>query len=507
MTQHCVTSNKHVNSYRIAAGFLNCWLMSHGDEASGTGASRTSRKPSSSTRAMLISSRSTRLTTSVVVVFPEALRRSDEVLNITRDDADTLVQKAAIAQAEGDLPRASALLSGLRLAAGNPEGLETQVYQAILERRPAQIIPRLKELLAKPDPALGSFNGELRFWLGWAQEVAGDHAGARESWRQAHSEMEPFLKEQPDNSIPIGDLALINMGLGDKAAALAFSERAIAANPIEKDVATGPMPIEILARVAAGIGEPDRAIAALQKLLSIPYVGALAWGMPLTPALLRLDPMFDPLRKGSAFPKTLRGKAAVNPQCVKDLEIIADNLHKAGWSWGCVLAIDSRGRTIFIADAHRNDGKRFVVRCGREKLRLILAFLRLKEREIFAVALFPQFLHRNKAKRGGVHTEPLTGRGRAVIKDVAEMGIARFPPDLGALHPVRSIALFRHAVWLNRLREARPTRAAIEFVERAEQRCARDDVDIDSRVVIVPVGVVKRSFRAAFTRHLILVLR
>jgi hypothetical protein len=48
-------------------------------------------------------------------------------------------------------------------------------------------------------------------------------------------------------------------------------------------------------------------------------------------------------------------------------EIIADNLSKAGWSWGCVSAIDSNGRTIWIADAHRDDGKRFVVRAD-EKL-------------------------------------------------------------------------------------------------------------------------------------------
>ena len=109
--------------------------------------------------------------------------------------------------------------------------METQVYQAILERRPAQIIPRLKEILAKPDPALGYYNGELRFWLGWAQEVAGDHAAAQESWRQARSELEPFLKEQPENYLLIGDLALTNMGLGDKAAALALSERAMAAAP------------------------------------------------------------------------------------------------------------------------------------------------------------------------------------------------------------------------------------------------------------------------------------
>jgi hypothetical protein len=47
---------------------------------------------------------------------------------------------------------------------------------------------------------------------------------------------------------------------------------------------------------------------------------------------------------------------------VKCWEIIAHSLSKAGWSWGCVSAIDSKGRTIWIADAHRDDGKRFVVR-------------------------------------------------------------------------------------------------------------------------------------------------
>src|SRR5207302_2506627 len=113
--------------------------------------------------------------------FPEALRKFDQVLNITPDDADTLAAKAGIAQAEGDLPRASALLAPLHPNADDNQALETQVYQAILERRPAQIIPRLKEILAKPDPALGFYNGELRFWLGWAQQVGGDHAAAQET--------------------------------------------------------------------------------------------------------------------------------------------------------------------------------------------------------------------------------------------------------------------------------------------------------------------------------------
>ena len=62
-----------------------------------------------------------------------------------------------------------------------------------------------------------------------------------------------------------------------------------------------------------------------------------------------------------------RAKEEESPRVKRYWEIIADNLSQAGWSWGCVLAIDSNGRTIWIADAHRGDGKRFVVRSD-EKL-------------------------------------------------------------------------------------------------------------------------------------------
>ena len=60
------------------------------------------------------------------------------------------------------------------------------------------------------------------------------------------------------------------------------------------------------------MGELNRAIAALQKLFSIPYAGPLAIGTPLTPALLRLDPLFDPLRNDPRFQKLVAAEAPKN---------------------------------------------------------------------------------------------------------------------------------------------------------------------------------------------------
>src|SRR6266480_961105 len=125
----------------------------------------------------------------------------------------------------------------------------------------------------------------------------------------ARSELEPFLKEQPENDGLMGDLALTNMGLGDRAAALALAERATATSPLEKDAIDGTGALGFLARVSAQAGEPDRGITAIQKLLSIPNAGSFSVGIPLTHAVFRLDPMFDPLRNDSRFQKLAKSAA------------------------------------------------------------------------------------------------------------------------------------------------------------------------------------------------------
>src|SRR2546428_13037709 len=71
-----------------------------------------------------------------------------------------------------------------------------------------------------------------------------------------------------------------------------------------------------------------------------------------------------------------KAKARVSAESapVKYWEIIADNLSKAGWTWGCASTVDSRGRTFFVADARRGDNQGSIVRPHKK----LTAFLELK---------------------------------------------------------------------------------------------------------------------------------
>jgi serine/threonine-protein kinase len=140
------------------------------------------------------------------------------------------------------------------------------------------------------------------FFLVFAQKNAGDIAGARATAQQLLPSLETLSKKDPDSPLSAGALSLIHALLGDKDAAIKEAERAITLQPSVKDAVDGPQNEENLASVEALVGDKNRAIPRLEHLLEIPY------GNCLTPARLRLDPLWDSLRDDPRFQKLCEGK-------------------------------------------------------------------------------------------------------------------------------------------------------------------------------------------------------
>ena len=140
------------------------------------------------------------------------------------------------------------------------------------------------------------------------QRVAGDMAGAKVTAEEAHNTIEQFYGNQPDNVFPA---LLISQALalkGEKDLALKEAQRAIMLSLNAKDAVTGPGPEERLALIQTIFGENSRAIPTLTQLLQTPYIEGGIYGMPITPALLRFDPIWDPLRADPAFLKLCEEK-------------------------------------------------------------------------------------------------------------------------------------------------------------------------------------------------------
>jgi TolB-like protein/class 3 adenylate cyclase len=229
--------------------------------------------------------------------FPVALKTYDRVLDLVPNDPSTLASEAAIYQAEGNLEQAGKLLAGVNAQTPSFNALLTKMNQLSLERHCDEAVrlihSRLTESHGLPD--FERFVDPL--FLVLAEQCSGDIAGARATAQQLLPSLETLCKKEPHTPVFALVLSLIDAVLGEKDAAIKEAERAITLMPSEKDAVDGPRYEENLASVEAFVGDKDRAIPRLQHLLEIPYTNFL------TPALLRLDPRWDPLRGDPRFEK------------------------------------------------------------------------------------------------------------------------------------------------------------------------------------------------------------
>jgi len=241
-------------------------------------------------------------TYSMLRQFPAALKMYDRVLDIVPNDRDTLASEAKIYQAEGNLEQAGKLLAGVNAQTHSFNVIGTKINQLMLERHCDEAIRLIQSRLAESRD-LSDLERLLNpFFLVFAQECAGDIAGARDTAQQLLPPLETIHKKDPDNPNFAAALSLIHGVLGEKDAAMKEAERAITLLPSAKDAVDGPTHEENLAFVEARVEDKSRAIQTLQHLLEIPYSNCV------TPALLRLDPKWDPLRGDPRFEKLCQEK-------------------------------------------------------------------------------------------------------------------------------------------------------------------------------------------------------
>src|SRR5262249_79794 len=136
----------------------------------------------------------------------------------------------------------------------------------------------------------------------------GDRAGGKSTDEQARNTLDQFRRNQPDKAYLARVLSLANAALGEKESAFKEAERAIMLEPRAQDAISGPGSEENLALIQTIFGENSRAIPTLTQLLQTPYIEGGIYGMPITPALLRLDPISDPFRSDPAFQKLCEEK-------------------------------------------------------------------------------------------------------------------------------------------------------------------------------------------------------
>jgi TolB-like protein/Tfp pilus assembly protein PilF len=235
--------------------------------------------------------------------YEMAFQWIDRALDIAPGDNSSLALKAGMYQALGRLDQADAILARMHVDANNETALGIIVHQRVLRHDYRSGVAFMESSLAKLDPALRLEHAEYLLLLANFQQLDGDAAGAKSNYTRCRDEMTSLLREQPDNPKVMSWLAFAHAGLGDKESALKLQEESLEKLQAANNLFERPIYDEGLAQLHAQFGDKDRAIKNLQRLLSTN-------GATITPALLRLDPWWNPLRDDPRFQALTADKAA-----------------------------------------------------------------------------------------------------------------------------------------------------------------------------------------------------
>ena len=204
--------------------------------------------------------------------------------------------KAEAFQEEGNLGAARALLDPLPMDIKEPQVFVAQVTQMLLERRFTDASSALETALVAAkdkDPMLGY----CRTYLAWSYKWAQDDAAAHRHFAAALEQLQTMRKSDEDDRFLANVFAVVQSGLGNEAEALRWARRAVEAN--DGDALEKPRQEATLAAVLGWFGHVDEAIAMLPHLLEVPNGE--------TRATLRLNPMWDSLRKDERFVRLTEG--------------------------------------------------------------------------------------------------------------------------------------------------------------------------------------------------------